>query len=109
MSDRYYTTDALSYLKDNEYSFANGPDVDQIIELLEFLKERGVEKCFIGIDENDIWDSDDVEIFPSAELFIYFPKNVPTQSMIEILVEIAHLRPNEISQENDDSVRLWWD
>jgi hypothetical protein len=31
--------DALEYLRNNEYSFANGPDVDIIIEFLEFLKE----------------------------------------------------------------------
>ena len=60
--------DALEYLKNNEYSFANGPDVDQIIEFLEFLKEIGIEKCTVGVDENEIWDSDEFVLFGPTNL-----------------------------------------
>jgi len=101
--------DALEYLKNNEYSFANGPDVDQIIEFLEFLKEIGIEKCTVGVDENEIWDSDEVETFPTAELWIHFPDVVPTEFMISTIVEIGRLHPDDLNIEEDGSLRLWWD
>lgn len=101
--------DALNYLKNNEYSFANGPNVDTVVEFLEFLKIIGIEKCTVGVDENEIWDSDEVETFPTAELWIYFPDVVPTEFMIAVMVEIGHLHPDEIDQEEDGSLRLWWD
>ena len=101
--------DALEYLKNNEYSFANGPDVDVIIEFLEFLKDIGIEKCTVGVDENEIWDSDEVETFPTAELWIHFPDVVPTEFMISAMVEIGRLHPDDLNIEEDGSLRLWWD
>lgn len=101
--------DALEYLKNNEYSFANGPDVDIIIEFLEFLKNIGVEKCTVGLDKILDFDEDEMKTFPTAELWIHFPDVVPTEFMISTMIEIGYLRPNEIDQEEDGSLRLWWD
>ena len=103
---------ALEWLKSNQpYSFANGPENDQIIEFLEFLHEYGVTDSIVGVDEYEIYNSDEIEIRPTAELFITFPKNMSTENMISIMIEIGRLHPDEIDPERQDdlSIRLWWD
>lgn len=76
---------------------------------MEFLKECGVEKCFVGVNEHEEYDSDSYWTEPTAELFIFFPDNISTETMVEIMVEIGRSYPDELDQKDDGSLRLWWD
>lgn|SRR6185436_7609160 len=93
--------EALQYLKESGSHFANGPDNDMAIEFVETLYDLGAKQINVALYE-DFYENE--EIF-DAELFLFLP---PTIS-IEVMMEIVCMRPDEISQEEDGSIRLWWD
>lgn len=91
--------DALSFLNDSGEYLANGPDNQTAIQLVTDLTEYG---CTVTAELDT--DYNDEEHF-DAVLFVKLPKEVEP----ELIVTIVRSRPNEISEEEEGVLRLWWD
>lgn len=87
---------AIQFLEDTEFDFANGPSNGGAIDFIEDVEGLGC-KCFCVPDKNK-------EYF-GAELFIKLPEVIST----DLLVLICCMKPDEISEEDDGLLRLWWD
>lgn len=91
--------DALSFLSESGEYLANGPDNRTAIRLVTDLIEFG---CTVSA-ELDV-DYNEEERFDSC-LFVKLPKDVQP----ELIVTIVRSRPDEISEEENGLLRLWWD
>lgn len=91
--------DALPFLTESGEYLANGPDNEAAIQLVTELTELG---CTVSA-ELDV-DYNEEEHFDAC-LFVKLPKEIQP----ELIVLIVGSRPNEISEEEDGVLRLWWD
>ncbi len=102
MNKKEIFEEALEYLKNNPYAnFANGPSNDEAIKLVQSFYDLGANRVTTSLCE-DSW-SENLEF--AQELYLYLPKQISLDLMMEIVLS----RPDEISQEDDGSIRLWWD
>lgn len=91
--------DALSFLSESGEYLANGPSNEAAIQLVTDLMEFG---CTV-LAELDV-DYNEEERFDAC-LFVRLPKEIRP----ELIVTIVGSRPDEISEEEDGVLRLWWD
>lgn len=86
--------EALEFLEESGSDLANGYDNAGAIELVEELQELGC-KVFAELNDDEF----------DASLFVHLPEKITS----DVVVAIAHFRPDEISEEEPGVLRLWWD
>lgn len=90
--------EAEKYLVESGDSIANGPDNDAAIELVQNLKELG---CKVRAELEKSFNQEDF----NGTLFITLPKQITA----ELIVLIAGSRPDEVSEDEENLLRVWWD
>ena len=86
--------EALEFLEESGADLANGYDNDGAIKLVEELQELGC-KVFAELDDDEFY----------AVLFVHLPEKITS----DVVVAIAHFHPDEVSEEEPNVLRLWWD
>lgn len=93
-------TNAISYFKsaDHDHGFCEEyQNTESSLDMLNSLIDAGVLNINIELDD----DFDE----PTGALYITLPKKISK----ELLIEVAYTRPHEISEEDNGTVRIWWD
>ncbi len=94
--------EAFSFFEDPNKGLCENYPSDDVLELLQSLKDVGIKHIDVEIED----DGDLVgNLISNGTLYLTLPKYI----LPELLVRIGHIRPDEISEEEDGTIRIWWD
>lgn len=92
--------EAKSYLEESGEGLANGPDNNEALSIINELELFGC-KVFARLFALDY----DCDPYFDAELYVKMPETIT----VELVVLLGSLHADEISQEENGLIRLWWD
>ena len=87
-------------IEDTNAQFSNGPLIS-FNELRLIKDDYNVKEIYIEVD----YDYNNEIDFNQLTLWIELPKKITSN----LLVEICNMKPDEISEDYDNFLRLWWD
>ncbi len=92
--------EALSYLNESGEDFSNGPNNEEAIKFVKKLYKLGASNIDVALNEEGR-----NKFYFNSELFVFLPKFIS----IDMMLEITKSYPDEISKEENGSIRLWRD